>query len=189
MTAAFGRVVVGNGLDDRVTLGPVISAAAARRAGALIESAADAQVIRGGTITDEAEFRAGHFVRPTLIVDADQRSAVVQEEQFAPILPVIGFDDDEAAVAMANDNAYGLGGSVWSADTDRAAALADRLDVGIAIVNGTAFDTKDLRTPFGGVNQSGIGRMLAAAGLDAYSAEFVRVHGDLDQAPDLLIGR
>jgi acyl-CoA reductase-like NAD-dependent aldehyde dehydrogenase len=191
MTAAFARVVVGDGLDPAVALGPVISGAAAGRARELVAKAAadGARVVEGGVIADADGFAEGYFVRPTLVIDASQASAIVQQEQFAPVLPIIAYDDDEAGLAMANDNEYGLGGSVWSADIERAERLADRLAVGIAIVNGTPFDTKDLRTPFGGVSQSGIGRMLAAAGLQAYTGEFVRVHGDLNQAPDVLVGR
>lgn len=191
MQAAFDRVVVGDGLDEKTTLGPVISAASAERARSLASTAgqdADA-VVEAGVVSSQALYDEGYFVRPTLVVGARQDSALVQEEQFAPVLPIVSFDDDESGLAMANDSRYGLGGSVWSGDVERAERIADRMRVGIAIVNGTPFDTKDLRTPFGGVNQSGIGRMLAAAGLEAYTGQFVRVHGDITQAPDVLIGR
>jgi acyl-CoA reductase-like NAD-dependent aldehyde dehydrogenase len=191
MAAAFSQVVVGDGLDETTTIGPLISAAALDQARSLIDGAAGAAdaVIESGTVASPGLPDGGYFLRPTLVAGAAQDSALVQEEQFAPVLPIVVFDGDESGLAMANDSRFGLGGSVWSADAERAGALADRMRAGIAIVNGTPFDTKDLRTPFGGVGQSGIGRLLAAAGLEAYSGQFVRVAGDPDQAPDVLTGR
>lgn len=191
MAAAFDQLVVGDGLRPDVNVGPLISAAALERArGLLVEAnAGNAKLIESGRVADRSAFEEGYFLRPTLVADADNTSAVVQQEQFAPLLPLVAFDDDATGLAMANDNEYGLCGSVWGADVERAARLADQLEVGIAIVNGTPFDTKDLRTPFGGVKQSGIGRTLAAAGLEAYSGEFVRLMGDMYQAPGVLLGR
>ncbi|GAB2459070.1 aldehyde dehydrogenase family protein [Jatrophihabitans fulvus] len=188
---AFDKVVVGDGLDPQVTLGPVISRASVERSHDLVADAVErgGRAIAGGRMPDAADLADGYFVRPTLVADAVQDCALVQEEQFAPVLPIIAFDDDDTAIAMVNDDDYGLGAGVWSIDEERAADVAARLDVGIAIVNGTAFDTKDLRTPFGGSNQSGIGRLLAGAGLEAYSSGHVVVHGDLNRSGSALVGR
>ena len=95
--------------------------------------------------------------------------AIVDEEQFGPALPIIRYSDIEDALARANDNPSGLGGSVWSGDIDKAAALASRLECGSAWINNHSMVRPD--APFGGVKQSGIGVEFGALGL----AEFTTV--------------
>ncbi|ODU04423.1 MAG: hypothetical protein ABS81_10245 [Pseudonocardia sp. SCN 72-86] len=110
-----------------------------------------------------------------MLIGAAHESEVVQEEQFCPLLPIVAVEDDEQAVTFANDTRFGLNAGVWSADPEHGNAVADRLRCGISIVNGTPNDTKDIRAPFGGVDQSGIGRTLADEGLRAFSFEHTRV--------------
>jgi acyl-CoA reductase-like NAD-dependent aldehyde dehydrogenase len=171
LQARFDEQVLGDGLRDGVSLGPLISAAARERAQSLIarSRAEGARVIECGKVDDEDGFRAGYFVRPTLVLGPAQDSMVVQAEQFAPVLPILPVASDDEAVTLANDSSYGLSGSVWSASEDRAFALAARIESGSVLINGTRARTKARGVPFGGAKQSGIGRTGGTAGLLSYS--------------------
>ncbi len=108
----------------------------------------------------------GFFVEPTLIVGVGNGARVAQEEIFGPVLVVIPFDDDDDAVALANDSAYGLSGSVWSADRNRAVGVANRIRTGTIGINGGLWFSPDV--PFGGYRQSGVGRESGVAGFEEY---------------------
>jgi len=108
----------------------------------------------------------GFFVEPTLIVGVGNDARVAQEEIFGPVLVVIPFDDDDDAVALANDSAYGLSGSVWSADRERAIGVANRIRTGTIGINGGLWFSPDV--PFGGYRQSGVGRESGVAGFEEY---------------------
>jgi aldehyde dehydrogenase (NAD+) len=108
----------------------------------------------------------GFFVEPTLIVGVGNDARVAQEEIFGPVLVVIPFDDDDDAVALANDSAYGLSGSVWSADRERAVGVANRIRTGTIGINGGLWFSPDV--PFGGYRQSGVGRESGVAGFEEY---------------------
>ncbi len=109
---------------------------------------------------------AGFFVEPTLIVGLPNSSRVAQEEIFGPVLVVIPHDGDDDAVALANDSAYGLSGSVWGGDRDRAVGVANRIRTGTVGVNGGLWFSPDM--PFGGYRQSGVGRESGVAGFEEY---------------------
>ena len=108
----------------------------------------------------------GWFIEPTCFVDVDNGMRIAQEEIFGPVLVVIPFDDEEDAIRIANDSVYGLSGGVWSADLDRAMAIAKRIRTGNVSVNGGASMSGDL--PFGGYKQSGIGRAWGIEGIEEY---------------------
>ena len=108
----------------------------------------------------------GFFVEPTLIVGVGNDARVAQEEIFGPVLVVIPFDDDDDAVALANHSAYGLSGSVWSTDRERAIGVANRIRTGTIGINGGLWFSPDL--PFGGYRQSGVGRESGVAGFEEY---------------------
>ena len=108
----------------------------------------------------------GFFVEPTLIVGVGNDARVAQEEIFGPVLVGIPFDDDDDAVALANDSAYGLSGSVWSADRERAVGVANRIRTGTIGINGGLWFSPDV--PFGGYRQSGVGRESGVAGFEEY---------------------
>lgn len=108
----------------------------------------------------------GYFFPLTVVVDVADGMRVVDEEQFGPILPIIRYSDPEDALARANANENGLGGSVWSSDAEAALALAERLESGTAWVNDHATISPD--APFGGAKQSGIGTEFGLYGLDEY---------------------
>lgn len=168
LSALLDEYVVGNGLDPATTLGPVHTAAQRQRVEELV---GDAQQ-RGGTVHQLGELRAdpeqGHFLRPTLVTDIDNGAPLTRQEQFGPVLPVLGYGSVDEAVAMANDSEFGLASSVWSSDEGRARAVAERLEAGATFVNSHGVLSVDRRAPFGGVKQSGLGRMSGRWALDSF---------------------
>jgi aminomuconate-semialdehyde/2-hydroxymuconate-6-semialdehyde dehydrogenase len=98
----------------------------------------------------------GYFVQPTVIEGLDENCATNQEEIFGPVVTLQPFESDEHAVALANATQYGLSSSLWTSDLNRALRVAEKIEAGVVWVNG--WMVRDLRTPFGGVKQSGVGR-------------------------------
>ena len=120
-----------------------------------------------------ASILRGQLHAPALVLDPDRSLRIVTEEQFGPALPVIPYDDEEQAIAQANDTWSGLCSSVWSADPDHAMAVAARLRTGVTFFNNHNATAVDERAPFGGFNQSGVGRELGAEGLLAFTETHV----------------
>ncbi|MER8105664.1 aldehyde dehydrogenase family protein [Kitasatospora sp. NPDC094016] len=146
-------VVVGAGLDPGTQLGPVNNAPQLARVERYTDRAlADgARAAAGGHRLD----RPGYFFAPTVLADVPADSPVVTEEQFGPVLPVLPYRSVDEAVEAANDTGFGLGGSVWGTDLDRAEAVADRLECGTAWINHHA--ELSLAQPFAGIKESGVG--------------------------------
>lgn len=120
-------MVVGNGLQADTQMGPVQNAVQFEKTKSLIESARrDGRIIAGGSVGDGK----GYFIRPTIVRDIDDGATLVDEEQFAPILPIVKFDDVDEVVSRVNRSIHGLGGSVWSSDHDRAYVIARQIDSG-----------------------------------------------------------
>jgi acyl-CoA reductase-like NAD-dependent aldehyde dehydrogenase len=158
------REIVGDGLEQGTTLGPIQNKAQFERVKALLADArASGTIIAGGTFPDGP----GYFLRPAVVRDVTDGIRIVDEEQFGPILPVIRFDDDADAVRRANATPFGLGASVWSRNRDRAIALAAGLEAGTIWINQHA--APDWDTPFGGAKQSGIGAELGHEGLNEFT--------------------
>lgn len=156
---------VGNGFDPEVTMGPVQNAMQYRIVSEVLDEARQdpqAKILGGSQRFSES----GYFVAPRVVAHPSEHTRVVHEETFGPLLPVMKFDDAEEVIAKANDSRYGLGGSVWSQDTDRAEQLASRLEVGTAWINHHM--GSDPLMPFGGLKESGIGREMSALGLHHY---------------------
>jgi aldehyde dehydrogenase (NAD+) len=107
----------------------------------------------------------GWFVEPTVFADVDNSMRIAQEEIFGPVLAVIAVDDADDAVRVANDSAYGLSGTVWTADADAGLDIARKVRTGTYTVNGFAMEWG---APFGGFKDSGVGRELGPEGLAAY---------------------
>ena len=126
LAARLAREVVGDGLAPEVTMGPVHTAGARDRVERFVAEAEDAgaAVLRPGRLRSEDESSGGYFVSPALAVAPPGECAIVREEQFAPALPLLPYDDVEDAVAAANDTSFGLCASVWSNDDALAAATA-----------------------------------------------------------------
>lgn len=165
LTDLAGGLAIGDPLDERTQIGPLVSSTQRDRVETLIEAGRR----EGGRITTggrrPAALNRGWFVEPTIIADVGNDATVAREEIFGPVLVVIPYDGVADALRLANDSPYGLGGTVWSADVDRARAVAGRIKAGAVGVN---HFTLDLETPFGGVKNSGIGRELGLEGLRAY---------------------
>lgn len=163
--AALAReAVVGDGLEQGVAIGPVQNAqqyAKAQHYMAVAES--DGVIVAGGGIPDGE----GYFVEPTIVRDIAPDSRLVTEEQFAPILPVLSFDDLESVVEQVNAGEYGLGGSIWSGDEARASALAQRMTAGTTWINHHLHFAPHV--PFPGAKQSGLGVEFGREGLAEFS--------------------
>ncbi|WP_280424514.1 aldehyde dehydrogenase [Nocardia carnea] len=156
---------VGDPLDPETKIGPLVSARQRERVEGYIAKGRSegARLTTGGV--RPADLESGYFVEPTVFADLDNTATVAREEIFGPVLSVIPFADEAEALAIANDSDYGLGGSVWSADIERAAELAARVQSGTIGVN---HYTNDPVAPFGGVKSSGLGRELGPEGLHAF---------------------
>ncbi|MGA3147202.1 MAG: aldehyde dehydrogenase [Acidimicrobiales bacterium] len=162
----MAKLPAGDPTDPGTICGPLISARQRER----VEGYLRLAVEEGGTFVTgggrPADLDRGYFVEPTLIVGVDNGARVAQEEIFGPVLVVIPHDGDDHAVALANDSAYGLSGSVWSADRERAVGVADRIRTGTIGINGGLWFSPDV--PFGGYKQSGVGRESGVAGFEEY---------------------
>jgi aldehyde dehydrogenase (NAD+) len=164
--ATMGDLAAGDPLDPGTVCGPLISERQRTRVEryiALAEEEGGTIVVGGGRPADRP---TGFFVEPTLVVGLGPDARVVREEIFGPVLVVSPHDGDDDAVRLANDSPYGLSGSVWSGDRDRAMAVAGRLRTGTVGVNGGVWYSPDV--PFGGYRQSGIGREMGVAGFEEY---------------------
>lgn len=166
--AAADRVLrLGDPLHEGVTLGPVVTAASATRVRGLVEAAVSggAEALVLGSTDPETDLGRGHFLRPSLVLGAEDGDRLVAEEQFGPTVPLLAYDTVEEALARANAGDLGLGASVWSADEDHACAVAARLEAGFTFVNTHNRTGMALRAPFGGVKRSGWGREYGDEGL------------------------
>ncbi|MDO3646928.1 aldehyde dehydrogenase family protein [Nocardia mangyaensis] len=159
----LGWVSSGDPSDPKTYMGPLISERQREKVHGLVERAvaAGATLVTGGTKVDP-----GFFYAPTLLAGVDPDSEIAQEEVFGPVLVVIPYDDDDDAVRIANNSIYGLSGAVFSADADRALAVARRIRSGTFSINGGNYFSPD--APFGGFKQSGIGRESGVAGLEEF---------------------
>lgn len=157
------KAKVGSGLEPETQLGPLQNKMQYDKVCSLLKDIehSGARVLIGG----KPKSGPGYFVEPTVVVEVQDDSRIVREEQFGPVLPVLKFSDVEDAIRRANDTRYGLAGSVWSQDLERATAIAARLEVGTAWVNQHRATAANI--PFGGAKESGIGRHYSILGLKA----------------------
>jgi aldehyde dehydrogenase (NAD+) len=164
LRALVGSLQVGDPFDTDTQLGPLVSERQRDRVESYIRKGQDegARLVAGGGRPDGLD--RGWYVEPTVFADVDNRSTIAQEEIFGPVLSVIPYSDVDEAVQLANDSDYGLGGSVWSADPERAMDVARRIQTGSVGVNSYVLDPG---APFGGVKASGVGRELGPEGLAA----------------------
>ncbi|MGV9482513.1 aldehyde dehydrogenase family protein, partial [Gordonia aichiensis] len=163
VAANFAHVRHGDPNDPKTYMGPLISAKQRDKVHDMVQRAvaAGATLVTGGEKLDP-----GFFYAPTLLANVDPDSEIAQEEVFGPVLALIPYTDDDEAVRIANNSIYGLSGAVFSADADRAKAVARRVRTGTFSINGGNYFHPD--APFGGYKQSGIGREMGVAGLEEF---------------------
>jgi len=158
-------LTVGDPLDRATDIGPLVSERQRLRVLDYIEvgRSSGAKLIAGGSIPEDQP--RGWFVSPTVFSEVSNSDRLAQEEVFGPVLAVIPYEGAAEAVALANDSEYGLAGTVWSSDTDRATEIARAVHTGTIGINDYQLD---LAAPFGGVKASGLGKELGPEGLQAY---------------------
>lgn len=159
---------IGDPMDPRVTIGPLVSKRQVEMVSKFVESAAaeGASVIELGTKVDDGfDLAGGYYLRPSLVLNATRDSQIVVEEQFGPTVPILPFSDVDDAVEAANNSDYGLCASVWTADEERAFEIGCRLEAGTVFVNTHNRSGMALQAPFGGMKLSGYGREYGTAGV------------------------
>src|SRR3954469_11430393 len=160
----MGAMKVGVGTEDDVKAGPLIGSTQRNKVAELVEDATGkgANVLLGGTRREGS----GYFFDPTVLSDVDPGSRLLKEEIFGPVAPVIGFDDEDAAIAAANDTEYGLVAYVYTSDIKRAFRVCEKLQTGMVGLNQGM--VSNAAAPFGGVKASGFGREGGPEGIHEY---------------------
>ena len=170
VTELFGFIAPGDPALPETFLGPVISARQQDRILGFIDRAraAGADITVGGTAPSQLpeELAGGSYVLPTVVAGVDNSAEIAQNEVFGPVLVVLGYQDDDDALRIANGTAYGLSGTVCSASTERALAFARNVRAGTMTVNGGTYYGPD--APFGGYKSSGLGRQNGVEGFEQY---------------------
>jgi acyl-CoA reductase-like NAD-dependent aldehyde dehydrogenase len=163
--------VIGDGLAEDVTLGPMHTAVGRDRVEALVADAEahGATVRTAGAVRQADAETGGYFVLPTVVTDLAADAPLAAEEQFGPVLPIFGYQGIDDAVAAANATDFGLTASIWTGDDALADRVAAQLVAGTVSVNCHGMAAQDPRLPFGGVGQSGLGRELGVDGVRAFT--------------------
>jgi acyl-CoA reductase-like NAD-dependent aldehyde dehydrogenase len=158
------ETVVGDGMEKGTEMGPLQNKAQFEKVKGFLEDARqNGKIVAGGAVVE----REGYFVQPTIVRDIPDSARLVREEQFGPVLPVMRYSDIDQVIERANDTDFGLGGSVWSSDRERAFAVAARIEAGTVWVNKHADLSPD--TPYAGAKQSGLGVGLGLKGLEEFT--------------------
>ena len=172
--AAMEGFKPGDPMDKQTTLAPLSSADALKNLLKQVDEAVDsgARVLTGGK---RIEGQAGNFMQPTILTDIDKSNPAFHEEFFGPVAMFFKVPDEDAAVALANDSPFGLGGSVFTQDIERGKRVARKIDTGMVFINSGAVSSPEL--PFGGVKNSGYGRELSGAGIQEFvNKKLIRVN-------------
>jgi len=164
LAAKLGEMKVGRGVEDDVKVGPLIDDSQRGTVAELVDDATGkgAQILVGGQARDGA----GYFYEPTVLGGVTADARLLKEEIFGPVAPVISFDDEEAAIAAANDTEYGLVAYVYTRDIKRAFRVVEKLETGMVGLNQGIVSNP--AAPFGGVKASGFGREGGPEGIDEY---------------------
>jgi len=160
------KLTVGDPLDEKTRMGPVISKAQLETVQGYIESGKQdgANIVAGG---DRPDIDKGYYLNPTVFDGANNKMKIAQEEIFGPVLTTIPFKDVDDVIRQGNDTIYGLASAVWTKDLKKAHQVARALKAGTVWVN--TYNQFDCTAPFGGYKQSGYGRELGKEALDLYT--------------------
>ena len=170
LKAAASGLQMGDPFDKATTMGPLISQEHRSKVLSFYDKAKaeGANVVLGGGVpTLDDRFAGGSFVQPTIWTGLGEDSSVIRDEIFGPCCHIAPFDSEDEAVASANNSPYGLATSIWTENLSRAHRVAAQIEVGICWVN--SWFLRDLRTPFGGSKQSGIGREGGVHSMEFYT--------------------
>ena len=173
-SAAMAAFKPGDPMDERTTLGPLSSAQALATLLAQVDEAVEhgAHALIGGK---RIGAMPGAFMAPTILTGIDADNPVFKQEFFGPVALFFRVADEKAAVALANDSPFGLGGSVFTKDTERGKRVARQIETGMVFINSSAISSPEL--PFGGVKNSGYGRELSGAGIQEFvNKKLIRVN-------------
>jgi succinate-semialdehyde dehydrogenase/glutarate-semialdehyde dehydrogenase len=164
LAAATAGLKVGDGMEDGVNIGPLIDAEGLAKVEEHVEDALTkgARIVTGGRRSD----KGGTFFEPTVLVDVKQGMKILEEETFGPVAPLIAFDTDEEAIAMANDTEFGLASYFYARDISRIFKVAEALEYGMVGINTGLISTAEV--PFGGIKSSGLGREGSKYGIDDF---------------------
>ncbi|MFH1807080.1 MAG: aldehyde dehydrogenase family protein [Pseudomonadota bacterium] len=168
VVAGADHIPVGDPLNAATQIGPINNAAQYQTVQNMIAAgqAEGAQLLAGGMRPDDAACQDGYFLRPTVLGQVRNDMQIAREEIFGPVVSVIAFDDEDEAIAIANDNKFGLAGAVWTGAVDRAHRVASRVRAGTFWIN--SYKTISVMSPFGGFGASGYGRSSGREGLMEY---------------------
>jgi len=173
MMEASKRITIGDTMDPMTTMGPLVSKQQLDTVERYVHVGQDegAKCVIGGK--RPGSMKAGYYFEPTIFSHVDNKMRIAQEEIFGPVVSIIPYKDEEDAIRIANDSIYGLAAAVWSKNEERAMAMAKRLEAGTVWIND--YHLINVRFPFGGYKQSGVGRELGPWGLAAYQ-EVKHIH-------------
>jgi succinate-semialdehyde dehydrogenase / glutarate-semialdehyde dehydrogenase len=166
--ARVSNLRAGSGLEEGVSIGPLVNAAALEKIERQVSNALNhgATLICGGRRLTENGLDKGYFYAPTVLADVTSEMLIFKEETFGPLAPVISFDTEEEALALANDTHYGLAAYVYTRNLARAIRMFEGLQFGIIGVND--INPTSASAPFGGLKQSGLGREGGREGIEEY---------------------
>ncbi len=175
MCQVVDEIKVGHGLDERSTMGPVVNRGQYNFVKDLIQhtKASNAVVRELGQKLQPEEWDNGYYMLPTVVRDINHSAKLACCEQFGPVIPLIPYQSLDQAIEMANDSEFGLCSSVWSSDVNRAVKVARQIEAGSTFINSHSLESLDVRMPFGGIKQSGIGREFTELSL----ADYIEHHG------------
>lgn len=170
-TDAVNELVVGDGMEPPVTMGPLNNAVQFAKVQRMMDEvrAAGASIHTVGTRHDSAGWDSGHFMLPSVVVAPPETSQLVREEQFGPVIPIMSFSDEDDVVRRANDTEYGLSASIWTEDRERGFSVSRRVQAGKVWLNQHGLGGLDFGIAVGGVKDSGLGVHYGPEGLQAFT--------------------